>query len=259
MSNSISRREFVASSAAMAAAPAFLNAQTAGDRVAIGWVGLGNRGGKSHLHDDGAGRQRRLHQGHLRGLRAASGQRQGRHRHQAGPGARHLQRLLPHARGQIDRRHRHHDARAPASRYGDRRARGRQARLLRKAPDAHHRGRLPDSRSGQEKRQEISGRHAAAQLAALQKSQGNLRIGRARQGRVRPRLLVPQQRAERPRLALRYSGGLRPRKTPTTRNSSATLPRPNSTSSAISSGASIGIIRAVSQPTCWSTKPTPFT
>ncbi len=46
MSKSISRRDFVASSAAMVAAPAFLNAQTAGDRIAIGWVGLGNRGGK---------------------------------------------------------------------------------------------------------------------------------------------------------------------------------------------------------------------
>ena len=46
MSKSISRRNFVASSAAMAAAPAFLNAQATGSRIAIGWVGLGNRGGR---------------------------------------------------------------------------------------------------------------------------------------------------------------------------------------------------------------------
>jgi predicted dehydrogenase len=49
MSKSISRRNFVASSAAMAAAPAFLNAQASGSRIAIGWVGLGNRGG-NHIN-----------------------------------------------------------------------------------------------------------------------------------------------------------------------------------------------------------------
>ncbi len=45
MSNPISRRNFVATSAA-AAAPALLSAQTSGSKIAIGWVGFGNRGGK---------------------------------------------------------------------------------------------------------------------------------------------------------------------------------------------------------------------
>ncbi|MEX2304116.1 MAG: Gfo/Idh/MocA family oxidoreductase, partial [Bryobacterales bacterium] len=49
MSKSISRRSFVASTAAMAAAPAFLNAQATGSRIAIGWVGLGNRG-NNHIN-----------------------------------------------------------------------------------------------------------------------------------------------------------------------------------------------------------------
>ena len=42
MSANISRRLFVSS----AAAPALLSAQTAGSKVNLGWVGLGNRGGK---------------------------------------------------------------------------------------------------------------------------------------------------------------------------------------------------------------------
>ena len=49
MSKSISRRNFVSTASAAAAAPAFLSAQTAGSKIAIGWVGLGNRGGK-HIH-----------------------------------------------------------------------------------------------------------------------------------------------------------------------------------------------------------------
>ena len=48
MKKPVSRRSFVASSA-LAAAPAFLSAQTSGDKIALGWVGLGNRGGK-HIH-----------------------------------------------------------------------------------------------------------------------------------------------------------------------------------------------------------------
>lgn len=46
MPKEISRRRFVVHSAAVTAAPALLNAQTAGTKVAVGWVGLGNRGGK---------------------------------------------------------------------------------------------------------------------------------------------------------------------------------------------------------------------
>jgi predicted dehydrogenase len=46
MPNQISRRNFVATGAALAAAPAFLSAQSKGEKVATAWVGLGNRGGK---------------------------------------------------------------------------------------------------------------------------------------------------------------------------------------------------------------------
>ncbi len=50
MSNSVTRRNFVsAASGAAAAAPAFLSAQNANSKIAIGWVGLGNRGGK-HIY-----------------------------------------------------------------------------------------------------------------------------------------------------------------------------------------------------------------
>ena len=48
MSHEITRRDFVRSSA-LAAAPALLNAQTSGSKIALGWVGLGNRGGK-HIY-----------------------------------------------------------------------------------------------------------------------------------------------------------------------------------------------------------------
>jgi predicted dehydrogenase len=44
MSDSITRRTFVSTSAI--AAPALLSAQSAGTKVNVGWVGLGNRGGK---------------------------------------------------------------------------------------------------------------------------------------------------------------------------------------------------------------------
>ena len=44
MSSSISRRDFNRST--VLAAPALLNAQTAGTKVNLGWVGLGNRGGR---------------------------------------------------------------------------------------------------------------------------------------------------------------------------------------------------------------------
>ena len=46
MTQGISRRSFVTRSAAAAAAPALHSAQAAGTKVALGWVGLGNRGGK---------------------------------------------------------------------------------------------------------------------------------------------------------------------------------------------------------------------
>ena len=49
MPDSLTRRTFVAASTAAAAAPAFLSAQSAGSKIRIGWVGLGNRGGK-HIH-----------------------------------------------------------------------------------------------------------------------------------------------------------------------------------------------------------------
>ena len=44
MPDSITRRTFVSSSAV--AAPALLSAQSSGSKVNVGWVGLGNRGGK---------------------------------------------------------------------------------------------------------------------------------------------------------------------------------------------------------------------
>ena len=49
MSKPISRRSFVSATSAAAAAPALMSAQTSGSKIAIGWVGLGNRGGK-HIH-----------------------------------------------------------------------------------------------------------------------------------------------------------------------------------------------------------------
>ena len=57
MANTISRRSFVTRSAALTAAPALLNAQAAGSKVNVGWVGLGNRGGKhiTTLMEEGAG------------------------------------------------------------------------------------------------------------------------------------------------------------------------------------------------------------
>jgi len=49
MSKPISRRSFVARSSALAAAPALLSAQAPSDSISVGWVGLGNRGGK-HIY-----------------------------------------------------------------------------------------------------------------------------------------------------------------------------------------------------------------
>ena len=46
MSNTITRRGFVTRSAVLSAAPALLSAQAAGSKLNLGWVGLGNRGGK---------------------------------------------------------------------------------------------------------------------------------------------------------------------------------------------------------------------
>ncbi len=46
MNKLISRRDFVSGSSVLATAPALLRAQTSGSKVALGWVGLGNRGGK---------------------------------------------------------------------------------------------------------------------------------------------------------------------------------------------------------------------
>ncbi len=44
MSHDFSRRDFVKSSAALAAAPVLLRAQSANSKVAIGWIGTGSRG-----------------------------------------------------------------------------------------------------------------------------------------------------------------------------------------------------------------------
>src|ERR1700729_1384430 len=44
MSHDFSRRDFVKSSAALAAAPAFLQAQNSNSKLTIGWIGTGSRG-----------------------------------------------------------------------------------------------------------------------------------------------------------------------------------------------------------------------
>ncbi len=107
----------------------------------------------------------------------------------------------------------------------------------------------------EEVRQDRAGGHAEPQLLALQEGQGTGGAGHDRRRPFRARLLVPQLAAERSGLALCRSRRKPRRRIPT--GPSFWAPRRSATGTriAISSGASIGITRAASPPTCWCTRP----
>ena len=255
MADELNRRNFL-KAAAIAAGPAVISAQGANDKVNIGWIGVGTRGyaGLDWLHTAAANEVQitaicDTYQGYI--ARA-----QDRLQTVWGNKAKTSRRLPRAARRQIDRRRLHHDAGAPAPRYDDRGAQGRQARLHRKAPRPHHRRGLRHHQGLGAVEEDRPGGHAEPQFVALQEGERTDPAGHGGRRPFRARLLVSQRAAQRAVLALRdsrrgHSAEYRLEPLPGHR-AQARLGSPTATSS----GASIGITRAASPPICWCTRPT---
>ena len=258
MANELNRRDFI-KAAAIAAGPAVITARGANEKINIGWIGVGTRGdyGIRWLHtaapDDV----------HLAAIcdtcRALDRPRHRQRQEDLGQHARRLQGL-PRAAGRQEHRCGvHHDARAPAPQHGHRRAQRGQARLPRETAGPHHRRGLGHRQGVGEIRQDLPGGDAESQFHALQEGQGVDRPGHDRRGALCARVLVPELGSQRTGLAVcdppgRHRAEHRLEPVPRAGPEAAV-----GSSAGTSSGGCIGIIRAASPPTCWSTRPTSST
>ena len=160
----------------------------------------------------------------------------------------------------IHRRRLHHDARAPASRYGDRGAarpaststwRSRWPTPSKRASTSSRRGRSPSKICQVGTQNRSSSLYKKAKELVQQGMIGDVHYVRA--------FWYRNSAAQRSRLALRDPRRGHIRRTPIGTSSWAPRPSAPGTRTATSSGASIGTTRAASRPTCWCTRPTSST
>ena len=173
MADEVNRRDFL-KAAAIAAGPAVISARGANDKINVGWIGVGTRGnaGIDWLHTAAA--QRRADHGRsATPTRATSRAPRTACKTIWGNTPDTYKDYQRAARREGHRRGLHHDAGAPASRYGDRGAQGRQARLRGEAAGPYHRRGLGHHQGVGEVREDLPGRHAEPQLIALQEGARN--------------------------------------------------------------------------------------
>ena len=119
MPDDLNRRDFL-KAAAIAGGPVAMAARGANDKINIGWIGVGTRGYAGiELAAHGGARRRADHR-HLRYLPGLHRARHRPHEDDLGQHAQDLRGLSRLAGRQEHRRGLHHDARAPAPRYGHR-------------------------------------------------------------------------------------------------------------------------------------------